>query len=240
MRLYAFDLDVNLFYIPSKIMMERYENGEWTEEEVNAKDFIEKNKREDHRISTQCENPFHHFRDDNVFMRDFAEVYGNWPDTKGPSFDKFRECIINGYKLSIITARGQSPDVIRAALMTFITVTSEQEQEDWGDIYGDVVRNFDIYPVSSKAFNKEFGTDNENYSVPYKKQMAFKDFLNKNYDDEPISIGYSDDDPKNMEHIKEIMEGELIKECPQCHFVLYDTSEGSTDKSPLTNKKERT
>lgn len=240
MRHYAFDIDVNLFYIPSKIMMERYEEGEWKEEEVDSEEFVKKNERDDYRISTQSDNAFFHFRDDDILLEDFSKVMHDWPNRKGPSFDKFRECIVNGNDLALITARGQSPHIIRIILSRIIFMTYHKGQEDWGEgVSKQFLDNIDIYPVSSEDFNNRFGTDNHEYSVSYKKKLAFRDFLEKNYDGESISMGFSDDDPKNVRSIQELIEDELMHECPKCHFVLYNTSEHEVKKYPLTTKFEK-
>lgn len=223
-------------------MMERYENGVWIEEEVDSKDFIEKNEREDHRISTKSDNAFFHFRDDQIFVNDFAEVFIDWPNPKGASFDKFKECLINKNDLSLITARGQSPEIIRTVLANFIHLTKIEGRENWDGLDEDIkglVDNIDIYPVSSETFNGQFGTNNQDYSVSYKKKLAFKDFLDKNYNGEPISMGFSDDDPKNIRSIQELIEGELMEDCPKCHFVLYNTSEDEIKKYPVTTKFEK-
>lgn len=239
-RLYAFDIDVNLFYFPSTIVMEYYDEGAWKETEVNSKDYVDKKERDDYRL-TQQSNPFYYFDDDKTFLHSSFEVIESYPDKVGLSFDKFKESLKEGDTLSLITARGHKPNVIRAFLINLILYTSDIE--DWNGVDDDVlniVNGIYIYPVSSDEFNDQFDTDNENYSVPYKKRLAFKDFLLEHYLlYNEVSIGYSDDDPKNVEQIEDLIHNELKDKCPNCHFVTYNTSGEGVDKKPLTLKKSK-
>ena len=41
-----------------------------------------------------------------------------------------------------------------------------------------------------------------------------------------LSIGFSDDDKKNVDAIKSFIENELLDRYPQVNFVVYDTSDG--------------
>lgn len=241
-NLYVFDFDHNLMRVPSKIEMERYDDktGEWVEEKIDSGEFVEKKEMDDYRPSEKSENPFNHFRKDSLFIEDFNEGLKNWPNSKGPSFDKFIRCLMNGDDLCIITARGQSPEVMRACLTNLILYT--QETLELNKKYNLVhsLNNLTIYPVSSKNFNEIFDTNNE-WDISDKKKLAFSSIVReKNKRTRKLlCTGFSDDDPKNIKAIKEVINEDLRKTLKNCHFVLYDTSNPSdTKKIKVTSKKK--
>lgn len=98
------------------------------------------------------------------------------------------------------------------------------------------------YPVSSDEFQKKFGSVHGADKSEIAKQIASKDFIEyiesvaKNLDARDIrimnpksrgqldiSIGFSDDDKKNVDSMKQFMMS-LKKERPNMTFVIYDTS----------------
>jgi hypothetical protein len=71
----------------------------------------------------------------------------------------------------------------------------------------DYLNNCDFYGVSSDSFKQKFGEGNAS-NPELAKQMALDEFIKKcnNFGKKlgvkSVSIGFSDDDPKNVEHIQ--------------------------------------
>jgi len=64
------------------------------------------------------------------------------------------------------------------------------------------------------------------------KQLAIRDFVRHVLDivrdrgiDRPVSIGFSDDDIKNVTAVEAFVREELGREYPNVKFVVYDTSD---------------
>lgn len=103
-------------------------------------------------------------------------------------------------------------------------------------------RKGEYYPVSSKEFGKRFKIDSAGgaSSPEQSKKIALSDFLQQVYIKVgkliksgkygSISLGFSDDDSKNVKSMIEHIEDELTMIYPEIHFVVYDTSEGGMKK----------
>lgn len=108
------------------------------------------------------------------------------------------------------------------------------------DIYLD--EKGEYYPVSSKEFGKRFKLDSAGgaSSPEQSKKIALSDFLEQVYIKVgkliqsgkygSVSLGFSDDDSKNVKSIIEHIEDELTRIYPEIHFVVFDTSEGGMKK----------
>ena len=115
------------------------------------------------------------------------------------------------------------------------------------DIYLD--EKGEYYPVSSKEFGLRFNLDpNKGASSPEQsKKLALYDFIKQVYQKvgkliksgkyESVSVGFSDDDVKNVESMVDYIENELSKIYPEIHFVVKLTSEGNTKKIVITRVK---
>jgi len=64
------------------------------------------------------------------------------------------------------------------------------------------------------------------------KQLAISDFIRHIFRivkasgvDKPISVGFSDDDPRNVRAVVDFIENQLHREFPQVKFVCFDTSD---------------
>jgi len=117
----------------------------------------------------------------------------------------------------------------------------------YGDLpFNDLVEKYLInqkyYPVSSPEFQKQFGSMSGAEKPEIAKQIASRDFINyienvannldakdirimnpKSKGELEISVGFSDDDKKNVKAMEEFMKA-LKKEKPNMTFVIYDTS----------------
>jgi hypothetical protein len=106
----------------------------------------------------------------------------------------------------------------------------------------------EYYPVSSKEFGQRFdlpvsgGAANPEHS----KKVALAHFLKKVFSNAEklvnsgkytkVSMGFSDDDIRNVKAMVEFIEDELSKLYPEVHFVVYDTSEGGNKKLILSKE----
>ena len=112
------------------------------------------------------------------------------------------------------------------------------------DVYLDEKGKY--YPVSSKEFGQKAKIDSsKGASSPERnKQLAFRHFIYdvhnkvkkfiKNGKYKSISVGFSDDDIKNVESMVGYVEDELSKEFPEFNFIVIDTSEGGNKKIKIT------
>lgn len=105
----------------------------------------------------------------------------------------------------------------------------------------------DYYPVSSEEFGEKFGLDVDGGAAnpEHAKKIALLDFISK-YDDliksgkyVSASLGFSDDDPKNVKAMIEFVKDELSKMYPEVKFLIYDTSEGGFTKINIKTEKEK-
>jgi len=173
-----------------------------------------------------------------------------------PSFESFRKALIEGRLFAIITARSHSSRAIRKGVEYFIqhVLTGEERREMIRNLRFYVAR-FDgnepalsdaqilenylglnrYHGVTSPEFEARMGRKTTGSESPeHAKQVAIKDFVQHvialirgGGAREPISIGFSDDDQKNVLAVEEYIHTELQKEFPHIKFVVYDTSDPS-------------
>jgi len=173
----------------------------------------------------------------------------------GPSFRQFRRALVEGRLFAIVTARGHRSETIRAGVAYFIEhVLSPEEKrtmlanlrgyraafeedervlsdQEVLDAYLDLCR---YHAVTSPDFREQMGAKEPGVDIQEEaKQFAIMDFMRHVFRivrssgaDRPISVGFSDDDPRNVRAVVDYIERELHREFPQVKFVVYDTSEG--------------
>lgn len=110
------------------------------------------------------------------------------------------------------------------------------------------------YPVSSPEFQKQFGSMVGAEKPELAKQIASRDFIDyiesvaksldvkdiriknpKSKGELEISVGFSDDDKKNVKAMSEFMKS-LKKEKPDMRFVIYDTSNPNDVKKTVIER----
>ena len=108
------------------------------------------------------------------------------------------------------------------------------------DVYLDEFGEY--YPVSSEEFGERFGLETSGGAAnpEHAKKVAIEHFTKKVLANvkklvdsgtyTKVSIGFSDDDKKNVVASEEFLQNELSKMYPNLHFVVYDTSEGGKNK----------
>ena len=243
LKYYAFDWDDNIVIMPTQIMLtteEGYEVGMSTEDFAEYRQRIGKEPFEykGEIIVGYAEDPYRNFgvSGDKKFIVDslLAEP--------GPSWDDFVECINGGSIFAIITARGHTPSVLRESIYNMIVTnhnginaqTLINNLKEYRDLSGEVMKDDQLlikeyldmckyHPVTygeGSASNPEEGKIKAlrefiNY-VKYQSQklgqkVSFTNDVTNNF---VPQIGFSDDDPGNIESIKSFLEKEYEDENP--------------------------
>jgi len=237
LKYYAFDWDDNIVTMPTQIVLQDENGGEVgmsTEdfaeyrEQIGKEPFDYKNKK----IVGYADDPYRNFgvEGDKAFIVDamMAKI--------GPSWNDFVEAINGGSIFSIITARGHHPDTLREAVYNMIVTDhngiSKQEllsnlkryreyfdetkmsDKEMIDFYLDLAKFHPVTYGEGSAANPEEGkiVALRNF-LSYVKNMAqelgekayFKNDVKNNF---VPNIGFSDDDARNIEKIKDFLDAE--------------------------------
>ena len=237
LKYYAFDWDDNIMYMPTKIVL-KDENGDEvgmsTEDfaehrhEIGKTPFNYKGKT----IVGYADDPFRNFRTagDKQFKVDAMRA------KTGPAWSDFVEAINNGSIFSIITARGHNPQTLKDAVYNLIVSDHNGINKDL--LIKNLRKYRDIVGMEDKSdmeLIKEYLDMNRYYPVTFGqgsaanpeelKVLAMKEFLayvkaqakelgKKLYIKDDISnkfipsIGFSDDDIKNVEVMSKHFEDE--------------------------------
>lgn len=220
-----------------------------TEKYGPPEDDWEKAFREFRDIEIEDENVFIHH------TRIAIDRVVNGEEPSGPSFRIFRRVLAEGRMFAIVTARGHKPEVIRRGVEYFIdAVLDHTERADMLrnlrgylecyepghgiDLNDDdaVIRYYlslnRYHAVTCPEFRKRMGLIDKGPQAETGKQLAIRDFVShavriarERKIKKPISFGFSDDDPGNVQAIDEFIRSALAKEFPGIKFVLYDTSD---------------
>lgn len=251
LKYYCFDWDDNILIMPTKIHMEREDNGVWIPVDVSTEEFAKIRKLDNWRAP---DNAFSEFRDNGprgskAFMEDVKYAIQN--KQFGPSWNKFIECIIKGSLFAIITARAHEPDTIRKAVEWIIwNILNEKEKTEMGanltafqDLFTpdyDIMRQSSFKTLVSNYLDKcDFvGISSDSFINKYKngsamtpeksKILALSNFINKvkSYSkliNGETRIGFSDDDISNVKNIKKYF-GEISPLYKDITFSVYDAS----------------
>jgi len=257
LRSYVFDWDDNILRMPTKVNMEKNENGNWVPVKVTTEEFAHFRSDPNYRLVSDS---FKDFRDNKSFLVDAEKAIHN--NSFAPSYKKFIEALTYASHFAINTARGHSPETLKKGVKLFIKMVLDENQKrtmfnnikkelpssltkelnfsQLVDLYLDERGEF--YPVSSEEFGKEFGLEVSGGAAnpEHAKKVAIEDFVKKLLDAvkkhmvnnkyKKISLGFSDDDKKNVKAAEDFVRDELSKMYPEVHFVIYDTSEGGKRK----------
>jgi len=253
LRSYIFDWDDNILYMPTTIKMDKKVGDKWVPEDVSTEDYAHVRTSPEYRLRNN--NPdlaFKDFRDSEPFIRDTKKAIHN--NKFAPSADKFKEALIFANPFGINTARGHKPEILRDGVRLFIDMVFTDEEkskmvdnirkilnqskglsdDQTIDFYLDEMGEY--YPVSSKEFGKRFGLETSGGAAnpEHAKKIAIEHFVRKifkniktliNSEYKKMSVGFSDDDVRNVRAVEQFIEDELNKMYPEFHFVVYDTSE---------------
>ena len=236
-KYYAFDWDDNILTMPTKIILKDdkdKEVGMSTEDFAEYRMIIGKEpfEYEGHKIVGFADDPFRYFsvKGDKQFIID--SLLGK----PGPAWSDFVEAINNGSIFSIVTARGHTPEVMKESVYNMIIsnhmgIDSNEllkNLEKYRDIEGlgsnskkEMIREYldmcRFYPVTygeGSATSPEEGKIQAlNDFVGYVKRISkhlqkkayFKNRVSNNF---IPTIGFSDDDLRNLEKVKSHFENE--------------------------------
>jgi hypothetical protein len=240
LKYYAFDWDDNLMYMPTKIILRDEEGNEVpmsTEDFAEHRHQIGKEEfnYNGHKIVGYADQPYRNFREggDKQFKIDAMKA------KTGPAWSDFVEAINNGSIFSIITARGHNPNTLKDAIYNLIVSDHQGINKElllknlrkYRDISGmedksdvELIKDYlemnKYYPVSfldsTGAGNPEqLKVDAMREFISYVKSQA-KELGKKLYLKNDVSnnfvpsIGFSDDDIRNVEVMKKSFEDEPI------------------------------
>lgn len=253
LRTYIFDWDDNILYMPTTIKMDKKEDGKWVPVDVPTDEYAHIRTSPEYRLRDNSPGiAFSDFRESKPFIEDIKKAIHN--NNFAPSADKFKEALINANPFGINTARGHKPEILRDGVRLFIDMvfTDEEKSEMVGnvkkilnqtkeltpdqsiDFYLDEMGEY--YPVSSEEFGERFGLDTTGGAAnpEHAKKVAIEHFVRKVFDNvktlvnsdyKKLSVGFSDDDVRNVKAVEQFIEEELNKMYPEFHFVVYDTSD---------------
>jgi len=237
LKYYAFDWDDNIVTMPTRIILST-ENGDEVgmstedfaeyRESIGKEPFDYKGKK----IVGYAENPYRNFgvSGDKAFIVDAMLA------KPGPSWNDFVEAINGGSIFSIITARGHNPKTLREAVYNMIVTDhngisknellnnlkryrdyfdeTKMSDKEMIDFYLDLAKFHPVTYGEGSAANPEEGkiVALRNF-LSYVKNMAqelgekayFKNDIKNNF--VPM-IGFSDDDARNIEKIKDFLDAE--------------------------------
>jgi len=237
LKYYAFDWDDNIVTMPTQIILlsdEDEEVGMSTEDFADYRGMIGKEPFEykGKMIVGYADDPYRNFgvKGDNAFIVDSLLA------KPGPSWNDFVEAINGGSIFSIITARGHTPSVLREAIYNMIVTNhngiskeslidnlkkyrnmSGDEEKDSSIMINDYLDLNKYHPVTygeGNAADPEEGKIKALRSfIAYVKEMSErigkKAFLKNDIKNNFIPmIGFSDDDPGNVEKIKAFLDKE--------------------------------
>jgi len=266
LKYYIFDWDDNILHMPTSIHLEkRNEDGKWVPHSVSTAVFsVIRNDHENYRAPNgDWDSAFWEFRDvdvdnENVFLRDTRtaiDLVVSGEKKAGPSFDKFRQTLIEGRLFAIVTARGHCPEIIRQGVEYFVETVLEQCEKEtmlknlrgymacFEPGYDAKLSDADVlnyyyeynryHGVMSPQFRAMMGQpDASSPNTEEGKQFAIMDFVEhvikiaKNSGlDKPISVGFSDDDEGNVIAVESFVRDEIYKAFPEIKFVVYYTSD---------------
>jgi hypothetical protein len=253
LRTYIFDWDDNILYMPTTIKMDKKEDGKWVPVDVPTDEYAHIRTSPEYRLRDNSPGiAFSDFRESKPFIEDIKKAIHN--NNFAPSADKFKEALINVNPFGINTARGHKPEILRDGVRLFIDMvfTDEEKSKMAGnvkkilnqtkeltpdqsiDFYLDEMGEY--YPVSSEEFGERFGLDTTGGAAnpEHAKKVAIEHFVRKVFDNvktlvnsdyKKLSVGFSDDDVRNVKAVEQFIEEELNKMYPEFHFVVYDTSD---------------
>ena len=209
LRTYMKDWDDNILHMPTKIKMDKKEDGVWIPVEVSTRDFAELRNDPDYRPrNNNVSDAFRDFKESEPFLRDVKIALKN--RSYAPSFDDFKETLIYADPFAINTARGHKPNDLKMGVKLLIERTFTQEERkimvsniqksyfyekkydlkflnslfnELDDKIIDFYLNDKVsyYTVSSEDFANSFKSEINNTALNPKlgKNIAIKDFIKK-------------------------------------------------------------
>lgn len=257
LRSYVFDWDDNILRMPTKVKMDKLVNGKWQPIEVSTEEFAHFRTDPEYRVKS---NSFEDFVNNQKFLGDvekaihqnsFAPSYKKLIEAlthannfaintaRGHSPNTIKEGVRLFINMVLTTEeKNMMIESIKKELP--VNLTKGLADSQLIDLYLD--ERGEYYPVSSQEFGERFGlsTSGTASSPEYAKQVAIEHFVKKLFNAakehlvkgkyKKISLGFSDDDIKNVKAVEKFIEEQLKRVYPEIHFVVYDTSVGGKRK----------
>ena len=237
LKYYAFDWDDNIATMPTQILVltdNDEEVGMSTEDFADYRSMIGKEPFEYNgkMIVGYSKDPYKNFG----IQGDSAFIIDSMLAKPGPSWGDFVEAINGGSIFSIITARGHTPSVLREAIYNMIVtdhngiskeslidnlkkyrnITGDDRENYFGMIndYLDLNRYYPVTYGEGDAADPEEGKIKAlrefiSYVRDISKKIGKEAFLKNDIKNNFVPmIGFSDDDPGNVEKIKAFLDKE--------------------------------
>lgn len=181
---------------------------------------------------------FDNFFHDEVWHAEIPGVIAN--KSFGPAEPSMREGLLHAQEVSFNTARGHSPEAIKAGIRKYIMETFDAEDQHYflqeAMLQGMVpasnapfvyavdryfTERIHVYPIFSTYFDHLLGLlPFDPRSVSMRKQMAYQhyaSYLRTKYGaDKLITLGFSDDTPSNVKAIREQIGCKLFQDPDHC------------------------
>jgi len=242
---YFFDLDDNILFMDTKIVLFHKENASeieisTAELSLNIKTIGVSGKYKDYRIDPDdTVGSYRNFRDRKIsFWRrwrgevqsietDLIEALKKpeW-DWHGPSWNHFFYAVLNGRPISIITARGHQEKTIKRTLNRLYHEGHLLKKPNI----------LTIFPVSNPDLRKDLGGGDPDKPVSVLKKEALHRSVEKAFEKYGYSpyhrFGVSDDDPRNIDEITSTLV-EIKKKYPENAFFVIDSSGGNIQKTEI-------
>jgi hypothetical protein len=266
LRYYMFDWDDNILRMPTKIHLDRRtDSGAWEAYDVSTGDFakIRRDTVNYRPRDGSWDAAFEDFYDngargEEAFIDDVKTALADVLEGREkpmPSFQRFKDALVESRLFAIITARSHNSSSIRRGVEYFIehAMTEHERRTMIGNERGfmryfgenpdglsdaEVLKHyldFNHYSgVSSPEFQRRMGREGmSSAESPEKaKQFAIHQFvyhivslIRDRGAKHPVSIGFSDDDIHNVMSVENYLREALADALPNFKFVVYDTSE---------------
>ena len=265
LRYYMFDWDDNILRMPTRIHLDKKTAAGWEPYDVPTAEFA-KIRRDTVNFRPRdgsWDVAFEDFYDngprgDDAFLDDVKIALAAVLEGRAkpmPSFQRFKDALVESRLFAIITARSHNSSSIRKGVEYFIThaLAAHELLQMIGNQRG-FMRYFGENPdglsdaeilkryldlnhysgVSSPEFQRQMGREGVNgaESPEKAKQFAIHQFVYHIVElirdrgaTHPVSIGFSDDDIHNVRGVEAYLREALARTLPNFKFVVYDTSD---------------
>ncbi len=235
---YFFDFDDNVAFLTTPIFL--FERETKREIQVSSAEYAKMHRsigksgpyEKFHLIDHDETGSFRSFRDRNLsaldrvlgrkqfFIQDLAAALG-FPDVqwKGPSWSCFYHAALNKRPISVITARGHSPETIKQGIKLFVKRQYLPHEPNY----------LSVFPVTNPAVRASLGCLDGSTSVAALKKAAIRASVERAVElygnSDYHRFGMSDDDPHNIELITQEMRA-LKAKYPRMSFFVIETQAG--------------
>lgn len=223
---YLFDIDDNLFFLPTSIFLWNAESR--SEREISTEEFARVQPLLGRVGEWQPwaigERTFRDFRDSpglnleqQPFIKDLRTALRGGRPWRGPSWPLLVHAAANKRAIAIVTARGHAAATIEAGLKILVDE----------ELLADVPPIIGIYAVSNPDVLRILDVNDPAMTIPSVKKRAIKhavDLAVERYGaDHPHRFGMSDDDPQNV-----VLAISAMRDCklrhPNKRFFVINTS----------------